>query len=152
MTILIVVLQCAVLAAAISLFVVLAFAFISDMDKMLPSFIPRRLRLPFWIAVLLLFCRLAPDVLPPVVDFVHLQANRLVILAAGRLKTDPASICILSFCAGFLAAFIGSAASSLKALTIMAERHRKGMFEELDALMARCPCRPAEDGGKDAPV
>ncbi|MCW5207070.1 hypothetical protein VU08_09150 [Desulfobulbus sp. F5] len=141
----IVFLQCLVLVAFIAFAVVATIFFIKEIGDTFPSFVPRRLRLPFWLAVALFCCSFGPDIFPPVVDFILARWDTLTVFILNRFKIDPFIACFASLCLGFLIGILGSTASSLKTLLIMTERHRKGMFEELDELIARCPCRSSGD-------
>jgi len=134
-------LQCVFLVSVILLAVLFSAAFIRDIDDVLPSVIPRRLRLPVWFAAVLLVWRFAPDIFPPVLEFIHIQLNSLTRLAADTFKIEPFAACFASLCLGLLLGSFSVAASFLNVL----ERYRKGMFEELDELIARCPCRPEEN-------
>lgn len=142
-------LQCLLLAALAVLPAMLFVVMIKDIDNTLPTVIPRWLRLPFWLAAALFFCFYGADVFPPVMDFILSSLDKLTVFMTKRFEIEPFTACLASLCCGFLIGLFGSAASSMKALVIMAERHRKGMFEELDELIARCPCRHAE---KDSPA
>ena len=138
-------LQCTFLFVVITFAVLFGIALIKDIDDGLPSIIPRRLKLPVWFAAVLLFWYFSPDIFPPVLDFIHSKLNVLTKLAADTFAAEPFLACSVSLCFGFLIGSFCFVASSFKTVIIMTERHRKDMFEELDKLIARCPCRP--EGG-----
>lgn len=139
-------LQCAFLFAAISIAVYFLMAVIKDINASLPSLIPRRLRLPVWFAAVLLFWRFAPDIFPPVMDFISDRLDSLTRLTLNAFAAEPATACLFIFLAGLFLGTLASAVASLETMSLIIERHRKGMMEEFAALSERCP-RRTEDGG-----